>query len=100
MLLDLITFKGIKHCDPAINRAVENGLRLSLIKLACLDGSDDFTHIAGHHRLQLVAVCEFVVFALASRFELRLDLYISIYLLSLNLLTKKLPNLSPPAITP
>jgi hypothetical protein len=51
MLLDLITFEGIKHGDSAVNRTIEDGLRLPLIKLASLDGSDDFAHIAGHHRL-------------------------------------------------
>ena len=66
MLLDLITFERIEHGYPAIDGAVEDRLWFPLIKTARLDGSDDLTHIASHHRLQLVAVCELVVLALAS----------------------------------
>lgn len=101
MEIFLLTFEGVEHPDASVHSGVEDAVSFVLVQVASLDGCDHFAHVESHQRVEFRDVGEFVVDVLASRsVELLFYAFIHNAVRSDNLLTKKFPNLSPPAITP
>lgn len=94
-------FKGIEHADSAVDCCVENGIIFLIVNVACLYGGYDLATVERHEGVEFGYICQLIVYPLGGGgVKLFFYSYINERILSDSLLTKRLPNLSPPAITP